>query len=101
MRLNEQQRKDLRESRYDEIFLSEEPKKLEKEFADFLGAKYALAAVNVTAAIYREEEKGVPITRDIFSRVINFPTFPGNYCIRLVDQYVKAFRKVVTTFEQK
>ncbi len=38
--------------RKNEISVSEEPKKLEKEFAEFLGAKYALAEVNGTAAIY-------------------------------------------------
>jgi len=38
--------------RKNEISVSEEPKKLEKEFAQFLGARYALAEVNGTTALY-------------------------------------------------
>jgi len=38
--------------RKNEISVSEEPIKLEKEFAQFLGAKYALAEVNGTVALY-------------------------------------------------
>ena len=38
--------------RKNEISVSEEPMKLEKEFGQYLGAKYALAEVNGTAALY-------------------------------------------------
>jgi len=38
--------------RRNEISVSEEPMKLEKEFSQFLGAKYALAEVNGTAALH-------------------------------------------------
>ncbi len=38
--------------RRNETSLSEEPMKLEKEFAEYLGADYALAEINGTAALY-------------------------------------------------
>ncbi|MBA7477455.1 MAG: aminotransferase class V-fold PLP-dependent enzyme [Spirochaeta sp.] len=38
--------------RKNEISVSEEPEKLEKEFAQFLGAEYALAETNGTAALH-------------------------------------------------
>jgi len=38
--------------RRNDISVSDEPKKLEKEFAEYIGAKYVLAEVNGTAAIF-------------------------------------------------
>ncbi|MCK5675285.1 MAG: DegT/DnrJ/EryC1/StrS family aminotransferase, partial [Spirochaetales bacterium] len=38
--------------RRNETSMSDEPLKLEKEFAEYLGAKYALAEINGTSALY-------------------------------------------------